>query len=92
MDEVAVARIVSNAEEVSVAGMAAMGYPEPRGSYWCVQLQWFEQAQWTRGLSPYSIDTYVRNQGLAYGEPASALWSELRSLNGGEWLFDEGAG
>jgi predicted component of viral defense system (DUF524 family) len=80
IQEVALARIVSDAEKVSMAGMAAMDYPEPRGSYLCVQLQWFEQAQWTRGLSPYSIDAYVRNLGLAYGEPAQALWSEVRSL------------
>jgi predicted component of viral defense system (DUF524 family) len=84
MDEVALARIVSDAEEVSMRGMAAMGYPEPRGSYWCVQLHWFEQAQWTRGLSPHSIDAYVRSLGLEYGEPASVLWSKVRSLTGGE--------
>ena len=83
-DEVALARIVSDAEEVSMAGMAAMGYPEPRGAYWCVQLQWFEQAQSTRGLSPYSIDTYVRSLGLEYGEPASASWGDVLSLMGGE--------
>ncbi|MGF6791717.1 DUF2357 domain-containing protein [Paraburkholderia sp. 35.1] len=84
LGEVGLARIVSDAEEISTAGMAAMDYPEPRGNYWCVQLQWFEQAPWTRGLSPYSIDAYVRSLGLAYGEPASALWGEVRSLTHGE--------
>ncbi|WP_255581865.1 DUF2357 domain-containing protein [Cupriavidus sp. AU9028] len=84
MHEVALARIVSDAEEVSIAGMAAMGYQEPRGSYWCVQLQWLEQAQWIRGLSPHLLEAYVRTRGLANGEPASALWSEIRSLTGGE--------
>lgn len=80
IDRVALARIVSEAEEVSMAAMSAMGYPEPRGSYWCVQLQWLEQAQWTRGLSPSSIDAYVRSLRLAYGEPARALWSEVQSF------------
>jgi len=82
--EVALARIVSDAEEISIAGMAATGYPRPRGSYWCVQLQWLEQTQWTQGLSPHSIDAYVRSLGLADGEPVSTLWGEIRSLTGGE--------
>ncbi|WP_236071254.1 DUF2357 domain-containing protein [Paraburkholderia domus] len=80
MDEVALARIVSDAESVSMTGMAAMGYPDPRGNYWCVQLQWLEQSQWTRGLSSCAIDAYVRSLGLAYGEPAGALWGQVSSF------------
>lgn len=60
--------------------MAAMGYPNPNGDYWCVQLQLLQQAQWTVGLSSYSIDVYVRGLGLAYGEPACAIWSKVCSL------------
>lgn len=80
MDEIALARIVSDAENVSMTGMAAMGYPDPRGNYWCVQLQWLEQSQWTRGLSSRSIEAYVRSLGLAYGEPTSALWGQVSSF------------
>ncbi|AMP39010.1 hypothetical protein CJO78_00040 [Ralstonia solanacearum] len=84
LDEVALARIVSDAELVSMVGMAATGYPEPRGNYWCVQLQWLEQAQWTWGISSGSINAYARRLGLVYGEPASVLWSEVWSLVGGK--------
>jgi hypothetical protein len=83
IDEVALARIISDAEKVSMTGMAAMGYPEPQGSYWCVQLQWIGQVPWFRGISPSSLDAYVRSLGLAYGEPTSASWSKVRSLTGG---------
>jgi uncharacterized protein len=83
MDKVALARIVSDAEEISITGMTAMRYPVPRGSYWCVQLQWFEQTHWTREFSPHSIDAYVRGMGLEYGEPVSVLWSQVLSLTEG---------
>jgi len=63
-----------------MTGMAAMGYPDPRGNYWCVQLQWLEQSEWTRGLSSRLIDAYVRSLGLAYGEPTSALWGQVSSI------------
>jgi predicted component of viral defense system (DUF524 family) len=79
-NRVALARIVAEAEAISMAAMAAMRYPDPRGSYLCVQLQWFGPAEWTQGLSPASIDAYVRGLGLAYGEPASALWSQIQLL------------
>ncbi|WP_431820869.1 DUF2357 domain-containing protein [Burkholderia sp. F1] len=79
IQEVALARIVSDAEEVSEAGMIAAGYPTPRGNYWCVQIQWLTHNQWLQGLSPNSIDTYVRNLGLEYGEPTRVSWSEILS-------------
>ncbi|MFL9895672.1 DUF2357 domain-containing protein [Paraburkholderia sp. RL17-381-BIF-C] len=79
-DEIELARIVSDAERVSTTSMAAMGYPNPNGDYWCVQLQWLQQAQWIVGLSSSSIDVYVRGLGLVYGEPACAIWSKVRSL------------
>ena len=90
--EVALARIISDAELVSTIGMAATGYPEPRGSYWCVQLQWLQHDDWMLGASPDSIDAHVQRLGLAYGEPARVLWSELQSIvDGGsldgEWSY-----
>ncbi|WP_412022788.1 DUF2357 domain-containing protein [Burkholderia cepacia] len=78
--EIALARIVSDAEEITEAGMVAAGYPLPHGSYWCVQIQWLTHEHWLHRLLPHSIDAYVRSQGLAYGEPISVLWSELVSL------------
>ncbi|EDT37246.1 conserved hypothetical protein [Burkholderia ambifaria MEX-5] len=81
--EVALTRIVSGAEEVSETGMSESGYPAPRGNYWCVQIQWLAHDQWLQGLSPHSIDTYVRNLGLEYGEPISVRWSEILSLADG---------
>lgn len=82
--EIALARIVSDAEHVSVIGMAATGYPEPRGNYWCVQLRWLEHAQWIQGVSPDLIDAYVQRLGLAYGEPVGVLWSEIQPLMDGD--------
>lgn len=76
---VSLARIVSNAEEVSMIGMAAMKYPDPRGAYWCVQLRWIEQSQWIHGFLSNSIDAYVKSQGLLYGEPISTSWGEIQS-------------
>lgn len=58
-------------------------YPTPRGNYWCVQIQWLAHDQWLQSLSPHSIDTYVRNLGLEYGEPISVRWSEILSLADG---------
>ncbi|WP_080432163.1 DUF2357 domain-containing protein [Burkholderia ubonensis] len=81
--EVALARIVSDAEEVSETGMIAAGYPTPRGDYWCVQIQWLAHNQWLQGLSPNSIDSYVRNLGLEYGEPTRVSWSEILSCSDG---------
>ncbi|RQZ58470.1 DUF2357 domain-containing protein [Burkholderia sp. Bp9004] len=78
--EVALARIVSDAEEITEAGMAAAGYPSPRGSYWCVQVQWLARDHWLDRLSPHSIDAYVRSYGLAYGEPISISWGDVMSL------------
>lgn len=82
--EVALARIVSDAELVSKIGMEATGYPEARGSYWCVQLQWLKGVDWILGVSADSIEAHVRHLGLTYGEPARVRWSELQSiLDGG---------
>ncbi|RQR43229.1 MULTISPECIES: DUF2357 domain-containing protein [unclassified Burkholderia] len=81
--EVALTRIVSGAEKISEAGMSESGYPVPRGNYWCVQIQWLAHDQWLQSLSPHSIDTYVKNLGLEYGEPISVRWSEILSLAGG---------
>ncbi|MFA8325280.1 DUF2357 domain-containing protein [Burkholderia ubonensis] len=78
--EVALARIVSDAEEISEAGMTAAGYPAPRGNYWCVQIQWLRHDHWFRSLSSHSIDSYVRTLGVAYGEPTSVSWGDLLSL------------
>nr|WP_315596598.1 DUF2357 domain-containing protein [uncultured Cupriavidus sp.] len=80
VDRIALARIVSDAEEISAAGMAAAGYPMPQGSYWCVQLQWIEQAQWRQGISSQATDAYVQALGLATGEPVAVLWRELQFL------------
>lgn len=78
--EVALARIISDAELVSTIGMAATGYPEPRETYWCVQLQWLQHTEWMQGVSSNSIDAHIQRVGLAYGEPARVLWSELQSI------------
>jgi len=82
--EVALARIVSDAEEMTEAAMAAAGYPAPRGNYWCVQVQWLPRDHWLDRLSPHSIDAYVTSQGLAYGEPISISWGDVVSLAQGE--------
>lgn len=80
--EVALARVVSDASEVSMNGMVAMGYPEPNGNYWCVQLQWIEQEDWTRGISAWAIDSYVTGLGLSTGVPVSVTWGMIWSLMG----------
>ena len=77
--QIALARIVSDAEEISLAGMVAMDYPEPRGVYWCVQLRWLDQLQWLRGFSPSKIEEYARSQGLLYGAPARTSWGVIES-------------
>lgn len=80
MGHVALARIVSAAEKVSMVGMAAADYPQPLGDYWCVQLRWIEGAGGIRGSSAHKIEEYVRNQGLLYGEPATAFWGAIQSI------------
>lgn len=82
--EVALARIVSNAEEITEAGMTAAGYPTPRGNYWCVQIQWLTCAHWLGRLSSHSIDDYVISRGVAYGEPINVSWNDVMSLAKGE--------
>ncbi|WAS54236.1 restriction endonuclease-like protein [Burkholderia ambifaria] len=82
--EVALARIVSDAEEITEAGMAAAGYPAPRGNYWCVQIQWLTCDHWLDRLSSHSIDAYVRSQAVAYGEPIGVSWSDVMLLAKGE--------
>ncbi|WP_081060646.1 DUF2357 domain-containing protein [Burkholderia territorii] len=82
--EIALARIVSDAEEITEAGMAAAGYPTPRGNYWCVQIQWLTCDHWLGRLSSHVIDDYVRRQGVAYGEPINVSWNDVMSLTQGE--------
>lgn len=79
--EIAFARVVSDAEEITEVGMAAAGYPAPRGNYWCIQIQWLTHEHWLHGLTSQAIDTYVRNRGAMYGEPIRVLWSEVISLS-----------
>lgn len=77
--QIALARIVSDAEVISLAGMVAMDYPEPRGEYWCVQLRWLDQIQWLRGFSPSKIEECATSQGLLYGAPARTSWGVIES-------------
>lgn len=82
--QVEIARIVSDAEEITAAGMVAMDYPNPRGNYWCVQLRWLVQSQWTRGLSSHLIESHVSTLAQTEGEAVCVLWGALQSLAGYE--------
>ena len=74
---VALARIVSQPERISRAGILAMGHPEPDREYWCVQVQWVSATEWIRRISPSLIEALVRDRGLSYGRLTSIYWRDL---------------
>ncbi|GAB7534403.1 hypothetical protein BGC_06100 [Burkholderia sp. 3C] len=76
-DDIALARIVSDAERVSETAMKAMGYWQPQESYWCIQLTWLGSHHPTSHMSAKSIEQYARSLGISYGEPISVLWRDL---------------
>ena len=80
LQRLALARIVSGAERISLEGMRATAYPEPRGEYWCVQLSFVDRPDWLAGLSASSLDDHVRGMGLARGQPLSETWGALQAL------------
>ena len=78
--QLALARIVSDAELVTLEGMKATGYPGPRSDYWCVPLSWVSRPDWVSDLSASRLDKTVQGLGLARGAPARVTWGSLRSL------------
>ncbi|WP_081651459.1 DUF2357 domain-containing protein [Cupriavidus sp. WS] len=79
-EQVALTRIVSDAEEILSEGMSAMDYPKPHGAYWCVQLHWLDQPQWLIGISPSKLDEYVQREGLLRGEPLGTSWEVVHRV------------
>ncbi|WP_454730663.1 MULTISPECIES: DUF2357 domain-containing protein [Cupriavidus] len=79
-EQIALARIVSDAEEILSEGMSAMDYPKPHGAYWCVQLHWLDQPQWLIGISPSKLDEYVQRKGLLRGEPLGTSWEVVHRV------------
>ena len=79
-DQLALARIVSNAERISCDGMRATGYPNPRGDYWCVQVSLVAPPEWPIDLTPSQIHSYTKKRGLV-GAPAQITWGMLGYLS-----------
>lgn len=80
LEQLALARIVSDAERISHQGMRAMGYPNPTNDYWCVQLSLLTRTDWVAGLSASHIARHVEEMGQARGAPVQVSWRSLRAL------------
>jgi uncharacterized protein len=79
-EQLALARIVSDAERVSLDGMKATGYPRPSSDYWCVQLSMLARSEWVADLSASLVDRHVQTLGLARGAPVQVTWGSVRAL------------
>jgi len=82
LEQLALARIVSDAERISLDGMKATGYPKPSSDYWCVQLSLITRSDWAADLSAARIAQHVQELGLARGAPVRVSWGSLRVLLG----------
>jgi uncharacterized protein len=80
MEQLALARIVSDAERISRESMKATGYPKPSSDYWCVQLSLITRSDWAADLSASRIARHVEELGLARGAPVRVSWGSLRAL------------
>lgn len=81
LEQLALARIVSDAEQVSRASMKATGYPKPSSDYWCVQLSLIARPDWVADLSASRIARHVEELGLRRGAPVRVSWGSLRVLS-----------
>ncbi len=81
LEQLALARIVSDAERISRESMKATGYPKPSSDYWCVQLSFITRADWAADLSASRIARHVGELGLARGAPLRVSWGSLRALS-----------
>jgi len=73
----ALARIVSDPELVERAAMEGTGYPNPTGTYWCIQVGWLAGPRLPSGISSASIADVVARRGGIKGEPLALSWAEL---------------
>lgn len=73
-------RIVGEAEIVSAEAMSRSGYPEPQGSYWCVQVSRLAHRNWLLDLSAEALDKFVTAMSGLRGTPTLVNWGTVRSL------------
>lgn len=80
LEQLALARIVSDAERIPLDSMRATGYPKPSSDYWCVQLSLITRSDWAANLSALKIARHVEELGMARGAPVRVSWGSLRAL------------
>lgn len=77
LDQVALARVATNPEVHTIESMRELQYPEPRGAYFCLPLEFIVDERWQRLLSTQAIERVRRSLGATRGLPSVISWHEL---------------
>jgi uncharacterized protein len=80
LEQLGLARIVSDAQLVSRDNMKVTKYPRPNGDYWCVQVSFIARSDWVADLSASRVALHVEQLGLARGAPVRLSWGSLRAM------------
>ena len=78
--QIGLTRIVSDPELVSQESMVEAKYPDPKGSYICVQWRWPSLAQSTIQFTAQHIEQYLTSRGVLAGAPTMVRWFDLANL------------
>jgi predicted component of viral defense system (DUF524 family) len=78
--DVAMCRIVGNAERVTAEAMAEVGYPSPSSEYWCVQISELPDFKWLEGMRASAVEQYVASTTSMRGKPTLVTWRDVSFL------------
>ena len=78
--KVAIARIISDPEEVVLGAMVRTGYPNPSSDYLCVQLNWLSNQKCVAALNAERIDEFVKMATGLKGAPLAVEWATLARM------------
>ena len=83
LEKLALARVLSDPEQMSDVALLSTGYPEPGGKlYWVVQVGWVGQPSWLHSLTAGSIARFLSREGLVLGAPHMVSWDALLQAAG----------
>ena len=76
----AIARIIGQPEIVTGANATPLGYPGPRGHYFCLSLEFIEDEPWMHLVTPDVVEQLRSERSSQKGAPVALSWLELTKL------------
>lgn len=76
-NKTALAEVVASPELHSKEAMLASGYPQPKGIYYCVCVEFIEDKIWGKYFNSEIVEKIRSEKTNIMGEPVSLSWSSL---------------